>query len=85
MSFRRILIALDESALAAHAGSVGAELARALSAETALVYVIDPNVVGLPDIGLAPADLLADVRREGVRFLDVTAERLGTVSGTVRP
>jgi len=41
MSFRRILIALDDSAIAAHAVEVGTELATALKAQAALVYVAD--------------------------------------------
>ena len=43
MSFRRILIAVDESPIAAHAADVGAQLATALGAELARVYVVDPT------------------------------------------
>jgi nucleotide-binding universal stress UspA family protein len=80
VSFRRIIIALDESALAAHAAERGAELGRALSAEIGLVYVIDPKEVGLPDMGLAPADLMASLKHEAVHFLEATAQRLGGIS-----
>ena len=41
MSFHRILIALDDSAIAAHAVEVGTELATALKAQAALVSPTD--------------------------------------------
>lgn len=44
MSFRRILIALDDSAIAAHAVEIGTELATALKAQAALVHVVDPTL-----------------------------------------
>ena len=44
MSFRRILIALDDCAIAAHALEVGTELAAALKASAALVHVVDPTL-----------------------------------------
>lgn len=42
MSLRRILIALDDSAIAAHAVEVGSDLAATLKAQADLVYVVDP-------------------------------------------
>lgn len=42
MQFRRLLIAVDVSAVAAHAAQVGIELARSLNAELAFVHVVDP-------------------------------------------
>ena len=44
MSFKRILVAVDHQPVAAHAAEVGMELAYALQAETALVYVVDAPV-----------------------------------------
>ena len=44
MSFRKILIAVDESAFSARAADVGFELARSLGAEVA-IHVVDPAVV----------------------------------------
>ncbi|MFY9992406.1 MAG: universal stress protein, partial [Rhodoplanes sp.] len=38
--FKRILIAVDNEPVAAHAADIGMELSRELKAETALVYVI---------------------------------------------
>ena len=59
MSFRKILIAVDESPIAAHAADVGAQLATALGAELALVYVVDPTQTVASDSGVQAADLIA--------------------------
>lgn len=77
MPFHRVLIALDESPLAAHAVEVGLELARALRAEAALVYVVDPRLAYVPDGGITPADELAALAREGQAFLTNTVRRFG--------
>jgi len=44
MSFQRILIAVDDYAIAAHAADVGADLARSLGAEVALLHVVDLSI-----------------------------------------
>jgi nucleotide-binding universal stress UspA family protein len=75
MAFRRILIALDESAIAAHAAAVGVELAMALEAECALVYVVDPALAYQPDSAVPIADWLATLKREGQSFLAAVAAR----------
>jgi nucleotide-binding universal stress UspA family protein len=76
MPFRRVLIALDESAPAAHAFDVGIDLVQALGAEAALVHVVDPKLVIAPAGGLLAADLLADLKRTGQTLLTVAAARL---------
>ncbi len=77
MSFRRILIALDDSTIAAHAVEVGTELATALKAQTALVYVVDPTVGLEPDSGISAAEWRATLKREGQAFLATAAQRTG--------
>ena len=77
MSFRRILIALDDSAIAAHAVKVGADLATALKAQAALVYVVDPALAFQPDSGIPAAEWAAMAKREGQSFLATTAQRTG--------
>ncbi len=42
-SFNRILIAVDDSAFAAHAAEVGIELAQSLHAEVGFVHAFDPG------------------------------------------
>jgi nucleotide-binding universal stress UspA family protein len=77
MTFGRVLIALDESALAAHAVAAGCDLARALKADIALVYVVDPTLAFLPESGIPAADLMAELKREGERLLSAAAKRIG--------
>ena len=52
MSFRKILIAIDESAFAARAADAGFDLARVLEAVVALIYVVDPSLVSAPESGI---------------------------------
>lgn len=64
MAFKKILIAVDESAFAAHAADIGTELARSLGAEVAFVTVIDTSIGG-PAQDSIPADLwMATAERE---------------------
>ena len=77
MSFRRILIALDDSAIAAHAAEVGLELAISLKAQAALVYVVDPAPALQTDSGIPAAEWLATLKREGQELLATAAQRTG--------
>ena len=77
MSFRRILTALDDSAIAAHAVEVGTELATALQAQAALVYVVDPRLALQPDSGIPAAEWLAMLRRDSQAFLATAGLRTG--------
>jgi nucleotide-binding universal stress UspA family protein len=77
MSFRRILIALDDSAIAAHAAEVGLELAISLKAQAALVYVVDPVPALQTDSGIPAAEWLTTLKREGQTFLATAAQRTG--------
>lgn len=76
MSFRRILIALDDSAAAAHAADVGVELARALGAEVALVHAVDPGLASTPETGVPAATLLAEGERDAHELLAEFQDRL---------
>ena len=76
MSFRKILIAVDESAFAAHATDVGFELARSLGAEVALVHAVDPAVVAYaPEGGIPASELVALAQQDGRRLLAAFAQR----------
>lgn len=75
MSFRRILIALDDSAIAARAVEVGTDLATALKAQAALVYVVDPTIAFQPDSGITAEEWVATLKREGQSFLATAAQR----------
>lgn len=69
MSFRSILIAVDESPVAARAASVGLELARSLGAEVAFIHVVDPALGRAPDTGTPPGELMALAEQDGRRLL----------------
>lgn len=75
MSFKRILIAVDESPTAARAAEVGVELARSLGAEVAFVCVVDPGEVVTADTGVPAAELIALAERDGRGLLRQFRER----------
>ena len=71
MSFKRILIAVDDSEIAAHAADVGVELAKSLHAEVGFVTVYDPSV-GPGRIWGVPADRLAEMSEHAAKRLLAT-------------
>ena len=52
--FQKILIAVDNEPVAAHAADIGAELARLAGAEMAFIHVVDPELVNAADTGIQP-------------------------------
>ncbi len=75
MGFRRILIAVDSSPIAARAVDVGIELAQSLGGELALVHVINPALFMAPDGGVPVGDLKTEAEAEGKRLLSGLAAR----------
>ena len=69
MTFRRILIALDGSPIAAHAAEVGAELAQSLGAQLGLVSVVDARAADAIASDLSPSALLEEARDEARRAI----------------
>ena len=69
MSFRRILIAVDGSPIAAHAADVGIELARSLGGEVALIHVVDPAQNWAPESGVPAAELIKLAEQDRKRLL----------------
>ena len=82
MSIRKILIAVDEQPVSVRAAEVGAELARALGGEVALIHVGDPGVIG--DTGMSPAEFAARVKQESERLLAGFHERLSLPAAALR-
>jgi nucleotide-binding universal stress UspA family protein len=80
MSFRRVLIALDASAIAAHALEAGLSLARALGADVALVHVVDPKLAVAPEAGVPATALMAEAKRDGQGLLAAATARAGSAS-----
>ncbi len=77
MSFHRILIALDDSAIAEHAVNVGTDLAAAVRAQVALVYVVDSTIAFDPESGIPAPDWGGHLKRDGQSFLASAAGRAG--------
>jgi nucleotide-binding universal stress UspA family protein len=75
MIFRRILVAVDESAFAARAADVGFELARSFGAEVALIHVVDPSLVSAPESGIPAVELIALAQQDGRRLLGGFCQR----------
>jgi universal stress protein A len=75
MSFRRILVAVDESAFAARAADVASELARSLGAELAFMHVIDPSLVSAPESGIPAGQLITLAEQDGRRLLAAFSQR----------
>lgn len=79
MSFRKILIAVDESVFAAHAADVGIDLAKSLKAEIAFIHVVDRSTaLTHPEIGVSSEKLIATAELEGENVLAAFRERTGT-------
>jgi len=75
MTFRRILVAVDDSVVAAIAFDTGVALARALQAELALVHVVDPAAAAV-GVDLPSTLALEPITRvEAERMLAVFAAR----------
>ncbi|ACB95549.1 universal stress protein [Beijerinckia indica] len=69
MSFQRILIAVDDDPIAAHAADVGIGLARSLQAQVALVHSIDPSPIFTPESGVEATELALRAAQEGARLM----------------
>ena len=68
MSFRKVLIATDGSAIAARALEVGADLASDLHALVAIVHAIDPDLLGR-GVDIAPPEFEMTAQQEGAALL----------------
>lgn len=75
--FGRILIAVDDSAPAVRAVSVGVELAEQLSATLAIMHVVDPSRAVVPEMGTLDDALIEELRREGEATLAAACGRAG--------
>lgn len=83
MSFQRILVAADSDPIAAHAGDIGADLARGLGAQLALVTAVDPSAAAAPGAGVPAHQLIALAEQDAKRLLAGWRERLGLPLSTL--
>ncbi len=76
MQFKKILIAVDDSALSAHAADVGLDLAAQLGAEVALLTAVDP--AGAPssgESGISASEWSSFLKRDAKALLHAFASR----------
>lgn len=78
MTFRKILIAVDDDPIAAHAADVGMELARSLGAAMALIHAIDPSLIFSPEGGIPADELAGHATQDGARLMAAFRARLPT-------
>ena len=78
MSFKRILVAVDNEPVAARAVDVAIDLARAVAGELSLVCVVDPAAANAgAGTGLAASELVALAQADARRLLESFRERAG--------
>lgn len=68
MSFQRVLVAVDEAPIAAHAADVAIELSTGLGAKLAFVHVVDPEAVATPDGGIPASELIARAEQDASHY-----------------
>ncbi|HEY6905013.1 MAG TPA: universal stress protein [Candidatus Acidoferrales bacterium] len=83
MSFKTILIAVDDSEFAARAADVGVELAKSLKAKVGFIHVFDPSVGPGATWGV-PADRLTEMSEQAARHLVATFRERTTIRSGVR-
>jgi len=74
--FQKILIAIDDEPVAAHAADIGVELARLAGAEMAFIHVIDAELVNAADTGIQPDVFVASAKEEARKLIDDFRKRL---------
>jgi nucleotide-binding universal stress UspA family protein len=75
MAIKRVLIALDESPISAHAVDVAVSLAESIQGDVGLVHVIDMSIVAGAE-GFSAAEVLSDLRQTGRNLFERAAARL---------
>ena len=75
MTFKRILVAVDESPIAAHAAEVGSALARALKSDVAFVHVIASPASPPMETLVTSEQLIAEASLEARKLLNALAKR----------
>ncbi len=79
MSFKRILIAVDESAIAARAAEIGIGLSNCLKGEVAFMHVIDTSHIRVsPKIEASIEKSITLAEQEGRKLLSAFRERAAT-------
>ena len=69
MRFQKVLIAVDDDPIAAHAAEVGIHLARLLRAQVALIHATDPSQLFTPEVGLPSDELALRAQQDGRQLM----------------
>ncbi len=78
MTYSKVLIAVDTSEFSMKAAKKGLELARQLSAEAALLFIIDKSkAVGNMEAGILPEQALIVLKKEAQKTLDELISQYG--------
>jgi nucleotide-binding universal stress UspA family protein len=74
--FKKILVAVDETKLAARVVDVAAAFATQLAADVAVVHVIDESRAYILDLGVLDDVLMSSLRGDGLAALDAAYRRM---------
>jgi nucleotide-binding universal stress UspA family protein len=78
MAFRKILIAVDNSAYSFKAAKIGIALSRSLGAQAAFLYVInDAMAMRDPEGGISPAEITILLKKEAAETVDQLIKMYG--------
>ena len=76
MIFQKILVAVDDAPISAHAADIAAELAQLAGAELAFIHVIDAELVNAADTGIQPDVFVASAKEDARNLIEDFRKRL---------
>jgi len=74
--FQKILVAVDDAPISAHAADIAAELAQLTGAELAFIHVIDAELVNAADTGIQPDVFVASAKEDARNLIEAFRKRL---------
>jgi len=74
--FQKILVAVDDAPISAHAADIAAELAQLAGAELAFIHVIDAELVNAADTGIQPYVFVASAKEDARNLIEDFRKRL---------
>src|SRR5688572_7490708 len=83
-TFKRVVIAVDESESSLAAIDVGRQLARDMSADVALIHVIGTSIEFSPELEVTAEMLLREARPAGDELMERAHRRLGSGEACTR-
>ena len=76
MIFQKLLVAVDDAPISAHAADIAAELAQLAGAELAFIHVIDAELVNAADTGIQPDVFVASAKEDARNLIEDFRKRL---------